>query len=127
MSTTLTYGLKLPTAGDRGAPLFADLEGNINQLDSHNHNGTNSAKIAASSVDSSLVSVPAANWVSQGDGLYDQVVTIPAAFSYDEHKISVRIESTKEYIFPKVEKVAATQVRVWTNDNTETFELVVGG
>jgi hypothetical protein len=125
--TTLTYGLKLPASGDRGATLFAALEGNINQLDAHNHNGTNSPKLPGSSITGTVVPAGAGSWIADVNGMHYQTVTLGSGYDFDKQQILVKLTSTKEYVYPKMERVSASQVKVWTNDNTVGFDLLVGG
>lgn len=50
MATTLTYGLVKPVTGDPGSTWFPAIEGDITQLDAHNHDGANSAQLTNSGI-----------------------------------------------------------------------------
>jgi hypothetical protein len=118
MSTTLTYGYKLPDAGDRGASFFPDLEDNIQLTNDHTHNGVNSSLLATGSVAITTQSILAAGWVAQGGGTYKQTVTIAASLLYDAIAMDFRITSSKHQIFPTIEKVSSTSYDIYVNDNT---------
>jgi hypothetical protein len=122
---TLTYGYQLPETNDRGPTVFPALEDNIQQLNDHNHDGANSAKLTASAIEGFAQNVLAAGWVSQPEGLYRQLVTMPGAFDYDKISITVRL-STGEYVVPTIEKVSATQFYIYTNDNTVAYIVLLG-
>lgn len=125
---TLSYGYKKPQSGDRGATLFTALQDNIQRLNDHTHNGSDSAPLPAQSIMGVSQSILAANWVTYGGptGFYRQQVTLPAGFDYDEVGISFRLASG-DYIFPTVEKVSDTQYYIYTNNNTLDFQAIYGG
>lgn len=129
MSTTLTYGLKKPTTGDSGASLFADLEGNITQLDGHTHNGTDSAQLPAQSIAGVSQTISNASWSASGaTGHYRQLVTVASGFDFDEVQISFRLTGTTgPYIYPTVERVSDTQYYVYTTDNSLDYLAIYGG
>lgn len=128
MSTTLTYGQKIPDAGDRGVPLFQDLEDNFTRLDSHNHDGVNSPLLTAQAFVGVADTILAANWVSFGGpvGHYRQLVTMHAGFLFNTTKIAFRTTSG-QYIYPTVERVTNTTYYVYTTDPTQDFIAVYGG
>lgn len=124
---TLSYGLKKPQAGDQGTALFTALEGDIQQLNDHDHNGTNSAPLPAQSVLGVQQTIASGSWVANGPtGHYRQLVTVPAGFDFDKVHISMRT-STGIYVYPTIEKVSTTQYYVYTIDNTVTFTANYGG
>ena len=120
---TLTYGLKLPETGDLGSTFFPGLEDNITQIDGHNHNGSNSAAIPATSITKSSQTISSASWVATSGGTYRQEVTMPAGLTYDgvliRFKISTVGSSEGEWIYPSLEKgTASNKYYVYINDNT---------
>ena len=130
MSTTLTYGFVKPQSGDRGSALFTALEDNIQKLNDHTHNGTNSAKLPAQSITGVEQTIASGSWVTYGGptGFYRQQVTVPAGFDYDNVTISFRESgSTGSVIHPTVERVSDTQYYVYTIDNTADMVAVYGG
>ena len=123
---TLTYGLKLPQTNDRGPVVFPALEGNITQLDGHNHDGANSSLLSATSVVPGTQTILAINWVSVGDGQYRQLVTTLAGYDFDKVFINFRIPGG-HYVYPTVERVTAFSYYVYTNDNTIAYTAIYGG
>lgn len=124
---TLSYGYKLPQSPDKGPIVFPALEANINRLNGHNHDGTNSAPIPGSSIVGASVAILAAGWVALGGGHFRQQVTLPPGYDYDKQAISFRISPSGHYVYPTVEKVSATQFWVYTIDNSLDYTAVVGG
>ena len=117
----LTYGLKKPETGDKGSTFFPALEDDITQLDAHNHNGVNSAKLSTSSLVNSTQAILAAGWIALGDGTgrYYQNVTMAGGLAYDGQLIAFRkTDGNKDYLCLDVEKVSANTYKVYCNDNT---------
>lgn len=127
---TLTYGLKLPETADPGETWFGALEDNIEQLDAHTHNGTDSPAITGVvAVDLSTQSILAAAWVAEAGstGLYYQDITLPTVLSvqlqFDEVAMEFRT-SAGAVIYPDVVKLSATSYRVKVNDNSLALTAV---
>ena len=124
---TLSYGYKKPQSGDQGTTLFTALEGDIQQMNDHTHNGTDSASLPAQSVLGVTQTIALGSWVASGaTGHYRQQVTVPAGFDFDTVGISFRT-SAGAVIYPSVERVSDTQYYVYTTDNTIDFIAVYGG
>ena len=123
---TLTYGLKLPQTNDKGPIVFPAMEGNITQLDAHNHDGANSSLLSASSIVADVETLLAVNWVSLGNGMYRQLVTVSAGHNFDTVTINFRLPDGS-YVYPTVERVNTTSYYVYTNDNTVAYTAVYGG
>ena len=125
---TLSYGYKRPQSGDRGNPFFTAMEDNIQRLNDHTHDGTDSAPLPAQSIMGISQNILAVNWVTYGGptGFYRQQVTVPAGFDFDEVGISFRL-STGAYVFPTIERVSDTQYLIYTNDNTLDYIALYGG
>lgn len=119
---TLSFGFKKPENGDLGAVVFPALEGNIQQLNDHTHNGTDSSKLDSASVEPLQVSIAAGSWVAQGNDLYKQTVTLPATLSYDMVSFTVKLP-TGDLVHPTINKVSDTQYDIFTNDNSVGFEV----
>jgi hypothetical protein len=114
----LSYLFKKPQSGDKGSVFWPALEDDIQQMNDHSHNGTNSARLASSSVTSSTQSVSSASWSAQGGGTYRQLVTMPGSMLYDEYMIVFKHSTSKEQMFLKVEKVSSNTYYVYINDNS---------
>lgn len=125
---TLSYGYKKPETGDRGTSLFDALEDNIQRVNDHTHNGTDSAPLTAQSIVGISEDILAVDWVTYGGpiGHYRQQVTVPAGFDFDLVQISFRTD-VGAYVYPTVERVSNTQYYIYTIDNTLDLVAVYGG
>ena len=117
MSTTTSYGYYLPETGDKGTPIFTGLEGNIQQMNDHNHNGTNSAPIPSSSLSKMTQIIPVGSWVSVGNGTYRQAITMVTQLDFD-HIIPMFKDANGEQYYLKYVKIDSLNYYVYTNDNT---------
>ena len=124
MATTLSYGYVKPQTGDKGSVFFPALEDNITRLNDHTHNGTNSARLTATSADAVSQSISAASWASQGGGMYRQTVTMPSFIFFDTHAIQFRNSSTGEIMYLQAVKVTSNTYYVYINDNSIDLKAV---
>lgn len=122
---TLTYGLKRPETNDKGPVVFPALEGNIDQLDGHDHDGSNSAKIPTSSLTTVTQTLLSGNWVSLGGGNYHQQVNMNPGFDYDLTSLSFR-NAAGDYVYPSVIKISSTIFDVTTNDASSNMIVIYG-
>lgn len=115
--TLTTYGYKLPASPDTGDVWFAALAFDIQRLNDHTHDGTNSAPLSSQSQ-----SVLSANWVAApiGGGVYRQLMTLPGALQYDTIDMWFKL-SSGETVYPTVERVSATTYYVYTNNNALAY------
>jgi hypothetical protein len=123
---TLSYGFKKPQSGDLGSVYFPALENNFQQLNDHDHDGTDSAKLPTSSLTAQTGSILAASWVSLGGGNYRQLVTLAGTLQYDNVVASFRNSSTGDYLNLTVEKASATTYYVYINDNSVSLTAYYG-
>lgn len=121
----LAYGIPQPTTGDRGSVFFPALEQVIQRLASHNHDGNNTALIAAAFVQIGSVVAPAVSWSLVSPGKYEQTVTLPANYLYDNCEFQVRLDSTKEIVYPKIERVASNQVKLTASTDAFDYRVYV--
>jgi hypothetical protein len=114
---TLSNGYLKPSNTDTGDIFFPAMEFNIQRLNDHTHDGSNSSHLATTSQN-----ILAASWAAApiGGGLYVQTVTIPTGFSYDSVEVWFRL-STGEFVYPSIEKVDATHYKIYTNDNSLAY------
>lgn len=129
MASTLSYGFVKPQTGDKGSTFWGQLESDIQQLNDHTHNGTDSAKLTAASVPAVTQSVSSGSWASQGGGMYRQTVTIPSSLTsvggtYDSCNIQMRDASNGRPLMLTLEKVTSTTYYVYINDNTKDLTAV---
>lgn len=120
---TLSFGFKKPETNDKGDVVFPALEDNIQQLNDHTHNGTNSAKLTAASLDPLSEVLSNTNWVASTNDLFRQLVTLPASLSYDLVVIQARL-SDGSIFHPTLERVSVSQYYVYINDNTQNVTVM---
>ena len=121
---TLTYGYKQPETNDKGPVVFPALEFNIARLDAHTHDGSDSAKLSASSITPLTDTILNASWVLVANGIYSQTVTLPGALDYDLIHFDFRLNSDKSRINPTIERVSDTQYEIFINDNTIDIDVL---
>ena len=128
MSTTLTYGRKIPSTGESGAPAFQILEDNITRDDGHNHDGVNSPSLTAQAFVGVSDTILAAGWATYGGpiGHYRQAVTMHPGFLFNSTKMGFRT-SAGQYIYQTVERITNTSYYVYSTDNTQDFIAIYGG
>lgn len=119
---TLTYGFKLPETGDLGNVFFPALEDNITQLNSHDHDGSDSAAISVANLTKSSASILAASWAATSGGTYRQEITLPSGFTYANTMFKFKINGGThdgDTIYPSVEVgTAANKYYIYINDST---------
>lgn len=113
---TLSYGYKKPQNPDTGDVVFPAMELNIQKLNDHTHNGTDSAPLA-----SQTQTISSGSWLAApvGGGLYRQLVTIPSGLSIDTCSIWFRL-SSGETIYPTIERQSTTQYYIYINDSSKS-------
>ena len=121
----LSKGWKLPQTGDFGDQWFAALEFDINQMNTHTHNGIDSEKISSISFVSTITTVLAGSFVDQGNGSFKAPVAIPAGALIGTLAVTVKDPATKDQVFLKVVKTTDTTFDVYTN-TVQDFEVYFG-
>lgn len=119
----LSYGFKRPDDGDAGSIWFPALYDCITQLNSHDHDGTDSALITSAYIQKGTVTVSSGSWSSISTGKYRQLVTVPSGFNMSDFSITTYL-STGDLIHPTIEKVSSTTFYIYTLDNTLTYTVV---
>ncbi len=120
---TLTYGYLKPEDGDIGDEIFDAFENNIDLVNAHDHDGINGAKINSSNISKLQQNIISAGWVSQGNGVYRQLVTILGSKNYDDLIMAYRDTDTDVRYFLEEEKVSDFTFYVYTNDNTKNITI----
>lgn len=121
----LSKGWKKPETGDFGDVWFDALEDNIEQSNSHDHDGVDSEKIVALNLTKSTTTVVSGSFADQGNGYWRATVTVPLSKLVDDFVITVKDPTTKEPIYLKIEKLNATQFYLYTN-TVQDFEVYFG-
>jgi hypothetical protein len=120
----LSNGYQLPETGDFGSIWFPAIESNIQRLNDHTHNGSDSNKLSSSSIDAVTQTVLAASFAPTANpNEFSASVTIPGAVLVDATNISLRDPTTKREIFAEIEKTSISQFNIITNF-VQDFEVV---
>ncbi len=122
MATTLSYGFQKPVTGDKGSVFWPILESDIQKLNDHTHNGSNSAKITAASQTAVTQAVTSGSWTLVS-GSYRQLVTLPAGLTnnggtVDDFSLQFRNAANGRVVLLSSEKVSGSTYYLYTNDNT---------
>jgi hypothetical protein len=120
---TLSFGFKKPESNDKGDVVFPALEANIQQLNDHTHNGTDSAKITSSSITTVTQVLASGSWVPTTNDRYRQTVTLPASVTFDTTGIGCRL-SNGDLFYPTIEKISVSQFYLYINDNTQNVTVL---
>ena len=110
----LSFGYKLPETGDFGDVWFPALEDNITRVNSHNHDGTNSSKLASSSITAVHQTVNSGDF-SLVSGEYRATVNMPGGLDYDDYIIVCKDPASQDQVYLKVEKITDSQFYLYTN------------
>ena len=113
---TLSYGYLQPQNGDTGDVFYGALAQDINQVNSHNHDGSNSAPLATQTV--SLF--PGWSAAPVGGGLYYQTVTLPGALTYNNCDMWFKL-STGELIYPTITQQSFNSFNIYCNDPSQSI------
>lgn len=105
---TLTYGRKKPEDLDPGSIFWDALADNITLDDSHDHDGTDSARILTSNLTRGSVTVTSAAWTANADGTYKKSVTMPGAHTWGACQVQVFRTSDNAQIAATIVRTAAT-------------------
>lgn len=124
---TLTYGYELPETNDKGSVFFPALENNITQLNDHDHDGSNSARLTAQSITGVSQTITSGSWSATSGGTYRQLVTMPPGTTFDDYGIVFRLASggsSGHQVNLSVEKVSASTFYVYINDNSVDVKIL---
>jgi hypothetical protein len=121
---TLSYGFKQPETGDLGSVWFPALEDDIEQLNDHTHNGTNSSKLATSATTSQTSTIASGSWSATSGGTYKQTITLPAGLTWGTFAATFILTTSGHVVHPVVEKVSSTSYDVYTNDNSLGYTAI---
>lgn len=123
----LAYGIKQPTNGDKGGVFFPALEELCQRMATHDHDDIDSKPISPTSITASYVDAPAVGWTPVGgrDGVFSQDVNLPAGFTTVKNLIEVRLMSTDERVYPSIEKVTATSIRLFAGRDDIAYRVYV--
>lgn len=123
MATTLSFGYVKPQTGDKGSVFWPALEGNVQKVNDHTHNGTNSARLTSTSVVAVTATLAAEDWASEGGGTFSQTKAMPVGMNYVDYHISFR-DADGHYLHPTIERASSTSYKVYVNNNTLVLTAV---
>lgn len=126
---TLSYTYQKPETGDKGSVWFPAMENNVQKLNDHDHDGSNSALIPGANINRPSSTISSASWTSDGGGNYHATVTVPTAISnaatYNDViyynlvcKINTAGATYGDIIYPTIERETSTTFTVRVNDNS---------
>jgi hypothetical protein len=119
----LSYGFQQPENGDPGSVWFPALNADIQKLNDHTHDGTDSSLLNLSAFIGGSVAVLAANWVLDVPGRYKQLVVVPTGYDYDNFTPSTRL-ANGDIAYPRIDRVSGTSFNIFTLDNTQGFTVI---
>lgn len=121
-----TYGYKIPeTADESSVDWCVNNSFNFDRLDTHNHDGVNSAPIALSIAIKETITLASGDWVLDSDGIYYQDFNIPSGASY-ENTIMQFMELAGDTLALETEWVGPSVygARVFCNDNSLDVKVI---
>jgi hypothetical protein len=126
---TLSNGVKQPETGDRG--FWSDLEDDLEILNNHTHNGTDSEGISTKHIIKTTSLILSASWVAVSGqaGTFRQTMTVPSGYEVDSMlpKFYINTGGQSGYqVHPTIRKVSNTTYDLFTNDNTVGYVAVYG-
>lgn len=123
---TTTYGYKKPETGDATSVWEGSVEDNVQRLNDHSHNGSDSARLTSAAFTITTATAASANWVATTGGTYRQAITMPINMSYADYNVSFRDANTGNQLYLSCEKISNTSFYVYINDNTLTITIQYG-
>jgi hypothetical protein len=129
MSETLSNGFKKPETGDRN--FWGDLEDDIDQLNSHTHDGIDSEQLSPKNLSKSTANIASGSWaaVAGHAGTYKQTITVPTGYAVDSMQVKFYITAGGQAgyeVYPSIRKASSTTYEVFTNDNSVGYTAVYG-
>lgn len=129
--TLTTYGYRLPQSGDKAkgtSGWYASYEFNVSRIDTHNHDGANSALLTFSSISPYTGTILAAGWGVDGAG-YKQTVTVPAGVTEVNNYnlkfiVTAGTAAVGTILYLGYKRLTATTYEVYCNDNTTALTVL---
>lgn len=121
----LSNGYKLPETGDFGDVWFPALEDNIQRVNDHTHDGSNSNKLPATSLTGVIQTISSGSFAGSA-GVFTATITVfGGTVDVDNKHFIFRDPTTKEPLYLKYTKVSATQIEVTINEVQDVEVLLV--
>lgn len=117
MATTLSYGFILPETGDLASSWMDNLEDNITQLNSHDHDGVDSSLLTPASITKYTTTIAATGYTDDGGGNYSKTITVPSGIlEFNNYHVFFYVTATGERINPGVTRASATTYTISLNE-----------
>lgn len=120
----LSYGFKQPQNGDLGSVWFPALNFDIQRLNDHNHDGSNSAFIDSTNIVGGSTPVLSANWVLAETARYTQTLACPIDFNMTDFTITVYDTVTGDIVNPTLTAATPTSFVIESMFNTKNYLVV---
>jgi len=121
---TLTNGYKKPETNDKGPIVFPALEDNIQRLNDHTHDGSNSEILTPAAIAATTQAVASGSWGALTLGQYSQSISMPAGIVFNNVSIRFQDDASGDIVYPTVVKTGASAYNVFVNDNTLNLTAV---
>jgi len=116
----LTTGLKLQKVQDSDtvAVFNPALRANIQKINDHNHDGTNSPRTPVTSQ-----TIASGGYTDLGNDTHRKTITLASSLNYDDVVIQMKL-SNGDLFYPTIEKVSATSFNLSVNDPTQSYTAI---
>lgn len=118
--------LSIMEASDRGKAFCPAISANFEKLDTHNHDGVNSEKVASQSVVKTEVILAEADWVGEQRG-FKQTVALPSGFLFDTTDLYFIVSTGArqgQRINPTIVKVNDTSFDVYVTGGNYDLKVI---
>lgn len=126
---TSQYGYKIPETGDLASGSsgwMQAIEDNFERLDQHDHDGTDSKALPASSISKYTSTIASTGYTNDGGGNYSKTITVPAAVTeVNNYLIQFYITASGNRIYPTVERLTATTYTLRVNQEVAITAVYV--
>lgn len=124
IATIGTYGYIIPDIGDQSSVEWCPNQRfNWARLDTHNHDGINSAALSSTVVPKTTVLLAAGGWVLVANGIYGQTANIAPAL-YNNSSL-VFFETGGDKLELETVKTGASACTVYSNDSSIDVTVLV--
>lgn len=110
----LTNGYKLPETGDFGDVWFPAIEDNIQRLNDHTHDGTNSEKLESKNIQANFSTVLSGAFSASGTK-FRATVAVPSGADFDNMVILCKDPTSKDQMYLEIEKIDDSSFYVYLN------------
>lgn len=99
--------------GDLASTWMPDIEDNFTRLSAHDHDGSDSALLPASSISKYSSTISSAGYTNDGNNNYSKTVTVPAAITeINNYLVQFYVTATGIRFFPTFTRASATSYTI---------------